>query len=121
MGKTGRAEAKGKSPKKADLLARIAELEAKLAAPKGPLVSPLAQPLPDLPKIAGVRFATAKAGVKYKDRADVMLAELSPGTALAGVFTTSATRSAAVLDCQAKLHAPGGAEGWAILVNSGNA
>ncbi|MCL4104980.1 UNVERIFIED_CONTAM: hypothetical protein GTU68_018687 [Idotea baltica] len=49
-----------------------------------------------------------------------MLAELTPGTSVAGVFTKSSTRSGAVLDCQEKL---GGnsSKGAAIIVNSGNA
>jgi glutamate N-acetyltransferase/amino-acid N-acetyltransferase len=86
-----------------------------------PPLSPLAPAgFPELPEIAGVSFATAAAGVRYKDRTDVMLASLAPGTAVAGVFTRSATRSAAVLDCQDKIGgAPEG--GAAILVNSGNA
>ncbi|WP_220750095.1 MULTISPECIES: bifunctional glutamate N-acetyltransferase/amino-acid acetyltransferase ArgJ [Jannaschia] len=109
-------------PKKKDLLAQIAALEARLAAPKGPLVSPLAPDFPDLPAIPGVRFSTAQVGVKYQGRTDVMLADLAPGTSVAGVFTRSATRSAAVLDCQAKLKATqDGSGGWALLVNSGNA
>ena len=83
-------------------------------------VSPLAPAsFPTLPVIQGVSFATAAAGVKYKDRTDVMLALLAPGTAIAGVFTRSATRSAPVLDCQAKLGGDA-APGAAILVNSGN-
>src|SRR6056297_1497398 len=83
--------------------------------------SPLAPAaFPDLPEIAGVRFATASAGIRYAGRSDVMLAHLAPGAAMAGVFTRSTTRSAAVLDCQAKIGAaPRG--GAAILVNSGNA
>ena len=84
-------------------------------------VSPLAPSgFPELPVIAGVSFATAEAGVKYANRKDVMLAKLAPGTAMAGVFTRSATRSAAVLDCQEKIghHSDAGA---AILVNAGNA
>ncbi|MFG5384308.1 bifunctional glutamate N-acetyltransferase/amino-acid acetyltransferase ArgJ [Yoonia sp. R2-816] len=83
-------------------------------------ISPLAPAaFPDLPVIDGVTFAAASAGVKYKGRADVMLALLAPGSAVAGVFTRSATRSAPVLDCQAKLGAdPSGPA--AILVNSGN-
>ncbi|MEM8851945.1 MAG: bifunctional ornithine acetyltransferase/N-acetylglutamate synthase, partial [Pseudomonadota bacterium] len=107
--------------KKKDLLARMAELEAALAAPAGPPVSPLAVPFPDLPAIDGVRVATGQAGIKQKKRTDVMLAELAPGSSVAGVFTKSATRSAAVLDCQAKLKARAASGGWAILVNSGNA
>lgn len=84
-------------------------------------VSPLAPAaFPALPVIRGVEFSTAQAGVKYQGRADVMLATLIPGTVIAGAFTRSATRSAPVLDCQAKLGHPS-AEGAAILVNSGNA
>ena len=84
-------------------------------------VSPLAPAkFPDLPNVPGVRFATAAAGVKYRDRTDVMLAVLAPGSTVAGVFTRSATRSAPVLDCQEKLGGDPG-EAAAILVNSGNA
>ncbi|MFK7874530.1 MAG: bifunctional glutamate N-acetyltransferase/amino-acid acetyltransferase ArgJ [Paracoccaceae bacterium] len=84
-------------------------------------VSPLApKSFPHLPEISGARFAIAAAGVKYPGRSDVMLAHLCAGTSIAGVFTTSKTRSAAVLDCQAKLG--GECSGTAaILVNSGNA
>ncbi|WP_176250267.1 bifunctional glutamate N-acetyltransferase/amino-acid acetyltransferase ArgJ [Sulfitobacter sp. HGT1] len=84
-------------------------------------VSPLApEKFPDLPVIDGVRFATIAAGVRYQGRTDVMLAELAPGSTIAGAFTKSATRAAPVLDCQAKI---GGTSdtGAAILVNSGNA
>lgn len=84
-------------------------------------VSPLAPAgFPAVPVIKGVRFASAEAGVRYAGRADVMLAELAPGTTIAGVFTRSATRAAPVLDCQAKIGKdPAG--GAAIIVNSGNA
>jgi len=87
-------------------------------------VSPLAprDGFPALPRIAGVEFAAAAAGVRYAGRADVMLARLAPGTAIAGAFTRSSTRAACILDCQAKLKtAAEGAEGAAIIVNSGNA
>ncbi|KIN74382.1 bifunctional glutamate N-acetyltransferase/amino-acid acetyltransferase ArgJ [Sulfitobacter guttiformis] len=83
-------------------------------------VSPLAPAeFPTLPIIDGVKFATAAAGVKYEGRTDVMLATLIPGTVVAGAFTRSATRSAPVLDCQAKLGQTSDAPA-AILVNSGN-
>ncbi|TNF22395.1 MAG: bifunctional glutamate N-acetyltransferase/amino-acid acetyltransferase ArgJ [Rhodobacteraceae bacterium] len=83
-------------------------------------VSPLAPAaFPDLPVIDGVTFAATEAGVRYAGRKDVMLALLAPGTSVAGVFTRSSTRSAPVLDCQAKLGGAG-AEGAAILVNAGN-
>ncbi|SFR54650.1 glutamate N-acetyltransferase [Yoonia tamlensis] len=83
-------------------------------------ISPLAPAkFPDLPEIAGVTFASAAAGVRYAGRTDVMMACLTEGTAIAGVFTRSATRSANVLDCQAKLGSdPSGRA--AIIVNSGN-
>jgi glutamate N-acetyltransferase/amino-acid N-acetyltransferase len=69
--------------------------------------------------IKGARFATAEAGVKYQGRTDVMLAVLDPGSAIAGVFTKSATRSSNVLDCQTKIGTDSD-DGAAIIVNSGN-
>ncbi len=90
-----------------------------MALPRSPLAP---DHFPKLPQIAGVRFASAAAGVKYKNRTDVMLAVMDPGSSVAGVFTRSATRSAPVLDCQAKLASNDNhtAHGAAILVNSGN-
>lgn len=105
--------------------ARIAELEARIAElaaeNSGPKVSPLAPAggFPKLPIIDGVRFSTAAAGVRYKGRTDVMLAELCEGSVVAGVFTKSSTRSAPVLDCQEKIARPSTGRA-AILVNSGN-
>ena len=91
-----------------------------------PPVSPLAPAgFPALPPVNGVRFAAAEAGVRYQGRLDVMLAEIAPGSAIAGVFTRSATRSGPVLWCEEKLAAlragDAGEAGFAILVNSGNA
>ncbi|MEJ8562206.1 bifunctional glutamate N-acetyltransferase/amino-acid acetyltransferase ArgJ [Yoonia sp. GPGPB17] len=84
-------------------------------------VSPLAPAaFPQLPEIGGATFAATAAGVKYQNRKDVMLAVLAEGTAVAGVFTRSATRAAPVLDCQAKLGSDSSAPA-AILVNAGNA
>ncbi len=85
-------------------------------------ISPLAPKggFPAIPAIEGVEIATAATGIKYVGRTDVMLARLAPGSVVAGVFTKSSTRSAPVLDCQAKLgHASD--SGAAILVNAGNA
>ncbi|RPE64677.1 glutamate N-acetyltransferase [Pacificibacter maritimus] len=84
-------------------------------------ISPLAPTdgFPNLPVIDGVTFAATAAGVKYQGRTDVMLAQLCAGSVIAGTFTKSSTRSAAVLDCQAKIGSdPTGPA--AILVNSGN-
>ncbi|MBE7732974.1 bifunctional glutamate N-acetyltransferase/amino-acid acetyltransferase ArgJ [Devosia faecipullorum] len=82
-------------------------------------VSPLApKTYPDLPAIAGVRFATAEAGIKYKNRTDVLLMAFDEGTVVAGVLTRSKCSSAAVDWCRANL-AGGKARG--LVVNSGNA
>jgi glutamate N-acetyltransferase/amino-acid N-acetyltransferase len=84
-----------------------------------PLISPLApKSFPKLPPLAGVRLATGAAGVRYKDRTDVLLALLAPGTQVAGVFTTSKTASAPVLWCRDKLK---DGEARVLVVNSGNA
>ena len=82
-------------------------------------VSPLApKSYPDLPAIAGVRFATAEAGIKYKNRTDVLLMAFDEGTTAAGVLTRSKCSSAAVDWCRANL--PGG-QARGLVVNSGNA
>jgi glutamate N-acetyltransferase/amino-acid N-acetyltransferase len=84
-----------------------------------PPVSPLAPTrFATLPPLAGVRLATGAAGVKYKDRTDVLLAVLAPGTQVAGVFTRSKTASAPVDWCRSQLK-QGSAR--ALVVNSGNA
>ena len=67
-------------------------------------VSPLAPTnLPDMPALAGVRLATAEAGIRYKGRTDVLLAGLDKGTTVAGLFTKSKCPSAPVEWCRAKL------------------
>jgi glutamate N-acetyltransferase/amino-acid N-acetyltransferase len=82
-------------------------------------VSPLApRKTPKMPPVAGVRFATAQAGIRYRDRTDVFLAVLAEGTQVAGVFTRSKCPSAAVDWCRKVL--PGG-KARALVVNSGNA
>ncbi|TMV93999.1 bifunctional glutamate N-acetyltransferase/amino-acid acetyltransferase ArgJ [Thioclava sp. BHET1] len=128
---------KKKADKDDKLKAKVKKLRTKAKALKAELaavapakiksktlaVSPLApKSFPDLPQIGGVEFASAAAGVRYAGRTDVMLARVAPGSAIAGVFTTSSTRAACVLDCQAKLamRVPQDA-GAAIIVNSGNA
>lgn len=82
-------------------------------------VSPLAPAsFPDLPPIAGVSFATAAAGIRYKGRTDVLLLRLAEGTTAAGVFTRSRCPSAPVDWCRKAL--PGG-KARGLVVNSGNA
>jgi len=82
-------------------------------------VSPLApKHIPDMPEIAGVRIATGAAGIKYKERTDVLLALFDKDTAVAGVLTRSKCPSAPVEWCRAKLK---GGKARALVVNSGNA
>ncbi len=68
--------------------------------------------------VRGVRLAAIEAGLKYERRADLMLAELTPGTTVAGVFTRSLCSSAPVDWCRQVL--PGGVA-RALVCNAGNA
>jgi glutamate N-acetyltransferase/amino-acid N-acetyltransferase len=82
-------------------------------------VSPLApKVVPTLAPIAGVRLATAAAGIRYKGRTDVLLALFDQDTAVAGVFTRSKCPSAPVEWCRDKLKR---GKARALVVNSGNA
>ena len=83
------------------------------------LISPLApKHVPDLPEIKGVRFSTAEAGIKYKNRSDVFMAVMCERTAVAGVFTRSKCPSATVDWCRSNL---AGGTARVLVVNSGNA
>ena len=81
-------------------------------------VSPLAVPMPDLPPLAGVRFGATAAGIRYKGRTDLVMAEFAPGTTVAGVFTRNLCPGAPVDWCRAALKG-GAARG--LVVNAGNA
>jgi glutamate N-acetyltransferase / amino-acid N-acetyltransferase len=82
-------------------------------------ISPLApKSYPEMPAIEGVRFASGAAGIRYKDRSDVLLVLMSEGTQVAGVFTKSKCPSAPVDWCRAKLKK---GRARALVVNSGNA
>ena len=86
---------------------------------KAPKVSPFAPASsPTVPVIAGVRFATAEAGIRYQGRTDLLLAVLDEGTVAAGVTTKSKTCSSAVLWCREALKT---GTARAVVVNSGNA
>ena len=66
--------------------------------------SPLApERFPELPVIPGVRLNATAAGIRTVGRNDLMLAELAPGSTIAGVVTRSLTASAPVLWCKAAL------------------
>ena len=80
--------------------------------------SPLAPAaFPDLPPIAGVRAAVARAGYKSWDRCDLTYVALAEGTAVAGVTTRSKCPSPEVEWCRAAL--PLG-RARALVVNAGN-
>ena len=86
-------------------------------------VSPLAPAsFPALPPVGGVRLATYEAGLKYEQRADLMLAELAPGTTVAGTFTRSLCSSAPVDWCRRILGTgPQAGTARAVVCNAGNA
>ena len=82
-------------------------------------VSPLAPKThPRMPAIDGVRIATAEAGIKYKNRTDLMVMVFDEGTEVAGVFTRSKCPSAPVDYCRDNLKA---GKARILVVNSGNA
>ena len=81
-------------------------------------VSPLAQPFPDMPAIAGVTARIARAHYKNWDRCDLTFVTLDEGTSVAGVLTKSACPSSEVEWCRD--HLPQG-KARALVVSAGNA
>lgn len=82
-------------------------------------ISPLApKQIPDMPALNGVRMATAKAGIKYQGRTDLLFMVFDDPANAAGVFTRSKCPSAPVDHCRRAL-SHGKARG--VVVNSGNA
>jgi glutamate N-acetyltransferase/amino-acid N-acetyltransferase len=80
-------------------------------------VSPLAQPFPAIPPIAGVTLRVARAGYKDWGRCDLTYVELAKGTAVAGVFTRNVCCSSEVELGRANV-VQGRAR--ALVVNAGN-
>ena len=81
-------------------------------------VSPLAPPaVPTLPPVKGVRVASHAAGMRYKDRTDVFVAELAAATTVGGVLTKSLTAGAPVELC--RMHLQKG-RAQVLVVNSGD-
>lgn len=81
-------------------------------------VSPLAVPFPDLPPLRGVRLAVGRAGIRYRERTDVLVADLAPQTTVAGVLTQNRCPGAPVEWCRA--HLPQG-RARGLVVSAGNA
>ena len=83
------------------------------------IVSPLApKKQPKMPPVEGVRIATAEAGIKYRNRTDLLVMAFDEGTSVAGVFTRSKCPSAPVDLCRQNL---AGGRARVLVVNSGNA
>ncbi|WP_298194146.1 bifunctional glutamate N-acetyltransferase/amino-acid acetyltransferase ArgJ [Novosphingobium sp.] len=80
-------------------------------------VSPLAQPFPALPAIAGATPRIARAGYKDWGRCDLTFVKLAEGTAVAGVFTRNVCCSSEVELGRINI-AQGRAR--ALVVNAGN-
>lgn len=81
-------------------------------------VSPLAPvDTPVLPAIDGVRLGGCAIGLKKNGGRDLMVAELAPGTTIAGALTRSLCASAPVDWCRKALER---GRARAIVVNSGN-
>lgn len=68
--------------------------------------------------VPGIRLATTAAGIRYKDRNDLVAIEMAEGTTVAAVFTTNAFCAAPVTVAKEHLQATSPRY---LLINSGNA
>lgn len=75
-------------------------------------------PVSDVLPISGIRLATQQAGIRYKNREDLLVIEIAEGSSVAGVFTQNLFCAAPVLLCREFLakRTP-----RYVVVNSGNA
>ncbi|MCY4269539.1 MAG: bifunctional ornithine acetyltransferase/N-acetylglutamate synthase, partial [Gammaproteobacteria bacterium] len=69
-------------------------------------------------ELPGVRLAATSAGIRYRDRLDLVAVELAPGSETAAVFTRNAFRAAPVEIAASHLAA---ARPRYLLINAGNA
>lgn len=94
-----------------------------VSSPMSSSVSPLAPAsFPSLPPIAGLQIGTLAAGLRYQQRADLMVAFVPVGATAAAVFTQSLCPSAPVDWCRQMLASEAGpGEVRAIVCNAGNA
>ena len=75
-------------------------------------------PLGELASVAGVRLATACAGIKQRQRDDLAVIELAHDCEVAGVFTRNAFRAPPVIMAESRIRS---GNLRALLINSGNA
>jgi glutamate N-acetyltransferase/amino-acid N-acetyltransferase len=73
----------------------------------------------DLYPVPGARLGTTAAGIRKANRRDLLLVELAPGSAVAGVFTRNRFCAAPVIVCRE--HLARSAASRALVVNTGNA
>ena len=69
--------------------------------------------------VSGVEIGITAANIRKKDRPDLTVFKLAPGTTVAGVFTANRFRAAPVIVCEEHLAA--GTPIRALVVNTGNA
>ncbi|GGK76853.1 bifunctional glutamate N-acetyltransferase/amino-acid acetyltransferase ArgJ [Amphritea balenae] len=74
--------------------------------------------LPTLHPVAGFRIGTTSAGVKTPGRKDLVVMEIAPGSATAGVFTLNQFCAAPVQICKSHMQQ---ASASYLVVNTGNA
>ena len=76
-------------------------------------------PAQGLLAVPGVALAHTAAGIRYRDRDDLVLIRLAEGSQVAAVFTRNAFCAAPVMVCREHLAAADGIR--ALLINAGNA
>ena len=74
--------------------------------------------MPVMHPVAGVKIGFAEAGIRYKNRRDLVVFELAAGTHTAAVFTTNAFCAAPVRVAQRHLAE---ASPRYLVINTGNA
>lgn len=73
----------------------------------------------DIHPVAGVKIGIGSAGIKKPGKKDITVFQFTPGTTVAGVFTTNRFCAAPVQICKQRLAS--GSEIGALLINTGNA
>jgi len=76
------------------------------------------RPPTQLAPVRGIRLASCAAGIRYRDRNDLVLVDAGPGSSLAALFTRNAFCAAPVR--VAREHLDTGQARW-LLINAGNA